>query len=258
MLYSYYMTRAIEYPLAFNSMDLSPEMNVLDFRSGDSIFPIYLAAQGMCTYCCDIVSSSLIGMKETISQSRYKSLLNEKLNHIFLDGGRVPCKSNFFDRIFAISTLEHLKGDEDSKSIKELARVLKPGGKMFISVEFHKDFREIIIPKNGHSRSNDKITHYEWENFIRYYDRKSVFKRIVDPSGLSLEKMFLFGSPNFNIRKFTDTIHLLKYGMIGNPLIAKIFYRTLQNKEDVLACANAKPEYFSNIVACLVLNKDKA
>lgn len=35
---------------------------------------------------------------------------------------------NYFDRVSAISTLEHIPNDGDSIAIKEMSRVLKPGG----------------------------------------------------------------------------------------------------------------------------------
>lgn len=257
LIYSYYMTRAIEYPLAFNSMDLVSGMKVLDFGSGNSLFPIYLASQGICTYSSDIASSPLSKMREAVLHSRYKSLINEKLNYIFLNGLKLPFKNDFFDRIFAISTLEHFKDDDDLKSIKELSRVLKPGGKMFISLEFHKDFREIIVPDNKQKKSKTNNARYEWENFVRYYNRKSIFERIISPSRLIEEKMFLFGSPKISIRKYTDTIHFLKYGMVFSPLLTKIFYRLLNTENDIITCANSKPEYLSNIVACMVLKKNR-
>jgi SAM-dependent methyltransferase len=48
------------------------------------------------------------------------------------DGARIPFRSGTFDLVCALDILEHL--DDDHKGMKELARVLAPGGKLLIMV----------------------------------------------------------------------------------------------------------------------------
>lgn len=49
----------------------------------------------------------------------------------------LPFRDNFFDSVFTISVLEHFVGNDDSLCAKEVARVLKPGGFFFGSVDFN-------------------------------------------------------------------------------------------------------------------------
>lgn len=44
-------------------------------------------------------------------------------------------KDEFFDEIFCISVIEHLSVLEAQKSINEMVRVLKPGGKLFLTMD---------------------------------------------------------------------------------------------------------------------------
>ena len=52
----------------------------------------------------------------------------------YFDGGRIPYKSNSFEVVIATEVLEHALFPE--KLFKEMTRVLKPKGKLFVSMPF--------------------------------------------------------------------------------------------------------------------------
>ncbi len=236
-------------------MDLQCGMKVLDFGSGDSFFPIYLASKGMHVHSVDLSSSQLPMMEQVVTHSKYGVLINKKLKYIFCDKSELPIENDSFDRVFTISTLEHIKENGDTKIVEELSRILKPGGKMFISVEFHQDFMEIIVPPKYKKKKSNKTGSYIWENLVRYYNKKALFERIISPSGLNLEEMIFFGSPKINIRKYADTNFFLRFGLIFSPLLSKLCYRRVTVEKDFEVCAKASPSYFSNIIVCIILSK---
>jgi len=62
-----------------------------------------------------------------------------------IDCRSIPYKDNSFDCVFAISVIEHIKdkdgytGEEDLKALKEMERVVKPGGIVAITTDFSKE-----------------------------------------------------------------------------------------------------------------------
>jgi SAM-dependent methyltransferase len=74
---------------------------------------------------------------------------NEDID-FYYDGKHLPFKSNEFDAVFASEVLEHVPNIEES--LLEIERVLKPGGKLLLSIPFvfpeHEmpfDFRRLTI-----------------------------------------------------------------------------------------------------------------
>lgn len=65
-----------------------------------------------------------------------------------VDIKNINFKDNFFDYILAIHVLEHI--DDDSQALRELYRVLKPGGKVILMVPFmHQYKQEVYLRSDG-------------------------------------------------------------------------------------------------------------
>lgn len=77
--------------------------------------------------------------------------INEE-NHkvLCLNGKDLPNKSDSIDLIFSISSFEHIDNIDDFKQImKEMHRILRPGGKMVVTLdEFHDANRTDCLPWN--------------------------------------------------------------------------------------------------------------
>ena len=90
------------------------------------------------------------------SVSEIKALVDSDVFHI--DGGRTPFSDNTFDWVVIIDFLEHIP--DDRAFIKELKRIIKPGGQLIINVPHIKNsllrqFRLAIgqtDEKHGHLR----------------------------------------------------------------------------------------------------------
>ena len=63
----------------------------------------------------------------------------------------LPFKTEMFDRVVCISVLEHMSPGEDELAIQEMSRVLKPGGKLLVTVDFS------LKASKGKSYSEEKI-----------------------------------------------------------------------------------------------------
>ncbi|MFB0562662.1 MAG: DUF268 domain-containing protein [Candidatus Lokiarchaeia archaeon] len=128
-----YSERFIEYPWAFRNLD-QKITRILDVGSTGSYFPLALACLGHEVYVIDI------------RVYEYRSL-HPNLKDIIGDIRHTEFPDNFFDAVTAISTIEHiglgrygdpLDKEGDKKAIKEIKRILKPKGKLLLSVPYGK------------------------------------------------------------------------------------------------------------------------
>jgi SAM-dependent methyltransferase len=97
-----------------------------------------------------------------------------------------------FDRVFSISVLEHIPDGGDSQAMREIARVLRPGGIVTISVPFDATgYAEEYLQGAVYERQSiGSRTFYQ-----RRYDLASLHARLIAPSGLSLLETTFFGEP---------------------------------------------------------------
>jgi SAM-dependent methyltransferase len=135
--------RIVEYPFVLRHLNLAKGGRVLDVGCGSSYFPPILASLGYQTYGIDIEDYPVEAPNFTFVKADVK---------------RTGFPDGFFDRILVISTIEHIgikhfepsvrsaesaDGGADRQAMQELVRILKPGGKILLTVPFGKNGRVI-------------------------------------------------------------------------------------------------------------------
>lgn len=169
-IYEFCVTeRILEYPFVHSNLELEPGGRILDVGTGDSTLPIALASQGYQVWAID-----LDGYPYPVKHPNFTFVQGNICKTLFSD--------NFFDRVVAVSSIEHIglggvdnDFDGDKKALKEIARILKFGGKVIITVPFGKKtiyYHRGIAPWRK----------YAW----RVYDSLAL-KELL--SGLEIEKM---------------------------------------------------------------------
>jgi len=113
---------------------------VLDLGCGSGRHLVYLAKRGFDAYGIDIARHGIKIAKDWLKKERLKA--NLKVGDIYK---KLPYKNNFFDAIISIKTLHHGKIGDIRKLIKEMQRILKPNGLIFIIVR--KEVAKKYIPK---------------------------------------------------------------------------------------------------------------
>jgi tRNA (uracil-5-)-methyltransferase TRM9 len=123
------------------------------------------------------------------------------------DAVHLPYSDETFDRAISVATYHHIKGREGKEAaLKELRRVLKPGGEAFITVwnrwqpRFWFSDRETTVPW----RTKGKTLH-------RYYYLFSYaeLERLVKKAGFEILKSFPERAYRFPLKLFSRNICLL-------------------------------------------------
>jgi len=101
---------------------------VLDLGCGSGRHVVYFAKNGFEAYGFDVAPVGLKITKDWLKQENLKA--NLKLGSFFK---KLPYKDNFFGAIVAVQAISHGKIENIRKVIKEIERILKPNGIIFIA-----------------------------------------------------------------------------------------------------------------------------
>lgn len=130
--------------------------NVLDLGSGTGRHVIYLAKKGFHVYGLDIADDGIRQTKLWLKKEKLKADL--KIGSIY---DKLPYPDNFFDAIISTHTFHHQKIQNIRNGIKELIRILKPHGLVFMTFrkrKFNKNWEKYaIIEKYGQQKNRYKV-----------------------------------------------------------------------------------------------------
>ena len=124
--------RLIEYYFTHSNIESDVRLKILDVGCAGTNLPIELASRGHEVYGIDTMP--------------YRN----QQNFTFVQGSleHIPFGNNFFDIVTAVSTIEHIglgryggpiSPDGDKKAVEEIRRILKPGGKVVVTIPCGKD-----------------------------------------------------------------------------------------------------------------------
>lgn len=107
--------------------------NILDLGCGSGRHLVYLAKKGFNVCGFDISEHGIDIAKKWLKKEKLKA--DFKTGDIYK---KLPYKDNFFDAIISTQTINHGKIEDIRKLIKEIERILKPKGLIFITARRRK------------------------------------------------------------------------------------------------------------------------
>jgi len=150
--------------------------NILDIGTGPGDFALFISDYAKSTAAIDF-SENAIGIARGKATVQNKEILFE-----VADAMDLPFENQTFDVVFSFECLEHVP--EPVKMIKECYRVLRKGGKLYITTENYSNGLIILwIRAWITGRKFNSGTDQPYENFFVYWSllkkfRKSGFKLI--------------------------------------------------------------------------------
>jgi SAM-dependent methyltransferase len=156
-----------EYPWALDRARLRPGDRILDAGCGDSIFPVYLAGLGHHVAAVDLDFSGTLG-----------ALHDVPVGYTRADLTGLPYRDGAFDTIFCISVIEHLPDAAITDAMAELRRVLRDGGRLLLTTDYHDDADAEIWYDGPGPRFR-----VDWGIF----DEARLRRRVVEAPGYRLE-----------------------------------------------------------------------
>jgi len=133
----HYLSRKIEMEILAHKFDFKSDYIGLEIGCGNAFQSILLASLTSRIFATDLCNKDC--HTHSLGISKAKALI-DKLNIknvtlVSCSGDRLPFSDSYFDFVFSSSTLEHV--DDKNLALKEIKRVLKPGGCFITIVPTH-------------------------------------------------------------------------------------------------------------------------
>jgi SAM-dependent methyltransferase len=182
--------RSVEYRLALEECRFQAGDRVLDVGS-PKLLALWLAEKVGARVVATDIEPYFIEEYELLR--RVRRVPPERLRLAAEDGRRLSFGDGAFDKVYSLSVLEHIPDEGDTACVRELARVLAPGGRCVITVPFWPtpriDWREPDF--YWAASSPDGLAGRVF--FQRRYSEAALRERLIGPSGLRLARLSFVG-----------------------------------------------------------------
>jgi SAM-dependent methyltransferase len=184
--------RTLEYRLTYEALQPNAADRILDIGS-PKLLSLYIAQHtGAAVFATDLDGYFI---PDYTYFRDLRGIPEERYRLLEADGRSLPFGDGEFTKVYSISVLEHIPGMGDSECVREIARVLKPGGVLVATVPFGPKGRVELRDAGrfywsgsmGKSKNDGKVF------FQRRYCDSDIRKRIVQPSGLAVRSIGYFG-----------------------------------------------------------------
>lgn len=154
--------RNVEYLYVEKELDLRPDLRVLDIGTGASVFPCHIRRNSSAEFT--ILDLDDYGFEAQRIYFRQENLVPPVL--VQGDATRPPFAPASFDRVVAVSAIEHFPDDGDIRFMEAAWNLLKPGGLCIVTVPYAPVYAE-----------NPDVHHYHG-GFERRYNLDALRKRL--------------------------------------------------------------------------------
>jgi SAM-dependent methyltransferase len=155
-------------------LDVQPTDNVIDLGCGTGRHVLELAKRRCNLIGADMSQHDLRIGRYLLEIMRRRGEVRARVHWLRTAGERLPFVDSAFDRVICTETLEHV--DDDRVLMRELVRVLKPGGVLAVSVP--DEWSEKLFWRLSHNYRSHAGGH------VRVYERRGIV-RLMRDAGLA-------------------------------------------------------------------------
>lgn len=237
--------RTAEFGVVCDHADFGPGDQILDIGS-TKLLSLYLAKKlGADVYSTDIDAYFL---KEYTLLRQLEHLSPDKFHVAVEDGRSLSYADQSFDKVFAISVIEHIPDHGDSECMREVARVLRPGGRALVTVPFSPESCDQYRSGSSFYWSSASTAGADGSVFFqRRYSEQDVHERLIAPSGLRVANLLFVGEKGLkhSDREIFEYLPFAMHIALGpvQALMAKMFitppvadWRTLSKPRFAFLC----------------------
>ena len=176
-------SRYLELPWARRALGVRSGERVLDLAS-PKLLAVALARAGVNVVSVDALPAEIELWRRLAPEARFE----------VADGLSLPFANESFDHAYSISVLEHIDDGGDERALRELARVVRPGGRILLTVpaadEYSEDWRD--RPVYGDAAESSRYF------FERWYDGARLDRLVGSAPVREVSREVVRLAPNWN------------------------------------------------------------
>jgi SAM-dependent methyltransferase len=176
-------SRYLELPWAQTALGAVSGERVLDLAS-PKLLAVALTRAGVDVVSVDALPAEIELWRRLAPEARFE----------VADGRALPFHDGEFDRAYSISVLEHIPEGGDERALSEVARVVRAGGRILLTVPYADTYREDWRDRPVYG-SDAESSHYFFE---RWYDRGRLDRLIGSAPVREISRGVVRLEPNWN------------------------------------------------------------
>jgi SAM-dependent methyltransferase len=168
--------RSVEFAYAWRQLTQSAGARILDVGSPKDLAAMLARHRGYEVVATDILPESVLLSRRYASAQGLEGRGPGRVHSEVQDGRALTYADGAFDAAYSVSVLEHIPDRGDSAAIRELVRVVRPGGVVVVTVPYDQRYRETFVEGPVYER---KPVGSERVFFQRHYDRETLAQRLL-------------------------------------------------------------------------------
>ena len=182
--------RSAEFGYVWRHLAAPPGARVFDLGSPKDLAAMLARHRGYEVVATDILPEAIDASRRYARAQGLDGRGAGRVHSEVVDGRALAFADASFDAAFSVSVLEHIPGEGDSIALRELIRIVRPGGVIVVTVPYDRCYRETFVQGPVYERAPVAS---EPVFFERHYDHETLAARLLSADGCELVDVSLWG-----------------------------------------------------------------
>ena len=199
--------RAVEFAYVWRQLRQPAGARVLDIGSPKDLAAMLAYHRGYEVVATDILPTAVLLSRRYGSAQGLEGHGRGRVHSEVQDARALTYADDSFDAAYSVSVLEHIPDDGDSAAMRELMRVVRPGGVVVVTVPYDRRYRETFVDGPVYERKplGSEAVFYE-----RHYDRESLTKRLLGQGTAEVVDLSFWGEGAIRMEALLDRLGPLR------------------------------------------------
>jgi SAM-dependent methyltransferase len=218
--------RSVEFGYVWRQMTAPRGARVLDLGSPKDLAAMLARRRGYEMVATDILPEAIDSSRRYARAQGLDGRGAGRVHSEMQDGRALSYADASFDAAFTVSVLEHIPDEGDAIALRELIRVVRPGGRVIVTVPYDRRYRETFVDGPVYERAQVAS---EPVFFERHYDAAALAARLLPLDLCEVVDVSLWGEGAIRMEALLDRIGPLRLPL--SPLEA-LFSTALLRRVD--------------------------
>jgi len=220
---SYWRTQ--EFAYVARQLPFSAGARILDVGSPKDLPALLADRRGYDVTATDILPSAISLSLEYSRALGIEGVGPGRVTSEVQDGRHLPYQDASFDAAFAVSVVEHIPDCGDTEAIRELIRVVRPGGRIVVTTPYAPVYYESFVQRGVYERAQKGSEPVFYE---RHYDEPALASRVLSLPGSRLVDLTLVGEAGLRVERFITANRAIRMALSPlEPLLAMLALKPL-------------------------------